>query len=187
MSKEKSSIFDKVPFLQKLKNIKHIEYIIIGLFVVVLVVIYMSTTSAKSSDKTTLNTSSSLEEYGNHLETKLKSVLGNIKGAGNVSVMITFNGRITYEYATEKEETTTTSSVTSGSNSKTVTKEEVILINKDGQQVPIIVKEIYPEIAGVVIVASGADDVAVRLNIISATTTLFDISDNNIQVLVGSV
>ena len=119
------------------------------------------------------------------METKLKNVLGNISGAGSVSVMITFDGRITYEYATEKEETETTSSVTSGSNSKTVTKEEIILVNKNGQQVPIVVKEIYPEIAGVVIVASGAKDVAVRLNIISATTTLFDISNDKIQVLVG--
>lgn len=184
MSKEKNSILDRVPFLQKLKNIKHIEYIIIGIFVVILAVIYMSSTSKSNSNSAT-NAETSLEEYGNYLETKLKNVLGDIKGVGSVSVMITFNGRITYEYATETEETTTTSSVTSGSNTKTVTKEEVILINKNGQQVPIIVKEVYPEIAGVVIVASGAKDVSVRLNIISATTTLFDISDNNIQVLIG--
>lgn len=184
MSENKKGILDKIPFLQKLKNVKHIEIIVICIFVVVLAVIYMSSNSNSSNNNYEVKTTS-LEEYGEYLEGKLKKVLSNINGAQNVEVMITFNGRITYEYATEKEETTTSSSVTGGTNSKTTTNEEILIISQNGKETPIIVKEIYPPIAGVVVVSGGAKDVGVKLNIISAIQTALDVNENCITVLVG--
>lgn len=184
MSEKKSGMFDKVPFIQKLKNIKHIELIIIALFVIVLAVVYMSSSGGSKNISSNIQ-SSNLEDYGEYLETKLERVLKDIDGAGNLKVMVTFNGRITYEYAKEKEEVTTSSSVTGGTNSKTTTNEEILIISQNGKETPIIIKEIYPEISGVLIVCSGASNVAVRLNIISAVETLLGVDANNIQVLVG--
>ena len=171
--------------MQKLKNVKHIELIVISIFVLILAVIYISSLGSKD-EKLNINSDTSLEEYGNYLETKLMNVIENIDGAGNVSVMLTFDGRITYEYATESEEVTTSSSVTSGTNTKTVVNEKVIIVNRDGKDTPLVTREIYPEIAGVVIVASGAGNVAVKLNIISAVETLLSIDDSKINVLMGS-
>lgn len=181
-----NTLKDKLSFFQKLKNIKHIELILVGVFVLVLGVIFLSSTS---SNKTTaeLSNSNSLEDYASYLETKLTSVLKRIENAGNVSVMLTFDGRIKYEYATESEEVTTSSSVASGTNTKTVVNEKVIIVTQNGKSTPLIVREIYPEIAGVVVVASGANSVAVRLNIISAVETLLGIENAKIQVLCGSV
>ena len=150
----------------------------------------MCTVPYFSSSKNTPHTPNtfqlqSLEEYGGHLESKLENVLKNIDNAGNVNVMITFSGRITYEYATEKEEVTTSSSVTGGTNSKTTTNEKLIIVMQNGKETPLIVKEIYPPIAGVVVVASGAGNIAVKLNIMSAVETVLDIDSNKIQILVG--
>lgn len=184
MSDKKTSLFDRIPFMQKLKNIKHIEFVILVIFVVVLAVIYMSSQKNESSTSN-MAEASSLEEYGEYLEDKLENVIKNIDGAGNIEVMITFDGRITYEYATEKEEVTTSSSVTGGTNSKTTTNEKMIIVSQNGKETPLIVKEIYPPIAGVVVVSSGAGNVAVKLNIISAIETLLDVDNNKVQVLAG--
>lgn len=185
MSDKKSSIFDKMPFMQKLKSVKHIELIILAIFVIVLAVIYMSSNTKKASNSN-IKESSSLEEYGEYLEIKLENLIKSINGAGNVEVMITFDGRITYEYATEKEEVTTSSSVSGGTNSKTTTNEKMIIVSQNGKETPLIVKEIYPNVDGVVVVASGADNVSVKLDIISAVETLLEVDNNKIQVLTGS-
>lgn len=181
---KKSSVWDKIPFFQKIKNIKHIELIVISIFVLILGVVYFSSTGSNNANAE-LNSDASLEEYANYLEEKLKSVIGNIDGVGNVSVMLTFDGRITYEYATESEEVTTSSSVTNGTNTKTTINEKVIIVTQNGKNTPLVVKEIYPKVGGVLVVASGANDVKVRLNIISAVQTLLNVDDAKIQVLSG--
>ena len=127
--KKKMSLFDKYPIFQKIKSIKHIELILICLFVLILGVVYISSTKTNSASLAA-GSDEKLENYGQHLEEKLTLVLSKIEGVGAISVMITFDGRITYEYATEKQETTTSSSVTNGTNSKTVVNEEIIIIKK---------------------------------------------------------
>ena len=43
-------------------------------------------------------------------------------------------------------------------------------------------KENSPEIKGVIVVAEGADDIAVRLNLLSAVQTILDISPDKVNV-----
>ena len=85
--KEKKSI----KWLDKLKNIKHIEVYIAILFVVVLLLIYFSTKT--TNDKRTLEKTndSSVSAYIANLETNLEDILSNIAGVSNVKVMITIN------------------------------------------------------------------------------------------------
>ena len=182
---ENKSLLDKIPFMQKLKNIKHIELIIIAIFVVVLVIIYMSSSSSNTKNDVALN-DASLEEYGDYLEEKLTKVLGKIDGIGNIDVMVTFNGRISYEYATESEEITNSSSVSGGTNTKTTINEKVIIVEQNGKDTPLIVREIYTGMRGVVVVAGGADNVKVKLDVINAISTLLCVYASKIQVLKGT-
>ena len=62
---------------------------------------------------------------------------------------------------------------------------KIIVVTQNGKSSPLIVKEIYQNISGVVIVASGAENVEVRLNIINAVETVLGVSANKIQVLSG--
>lgn len=183
MSEKTKNSWDKISFIQRLKNVKHLEIIVIAIFIIVLGVVFISSSNTKE-EASNLN-EASLEEYATYLENKLEAVIKQIKGVGSACAMLTFDGRITYEYAKESEEVTTSNSVGGGTNSKTTTNEKVIIVTQNGKSGPLVVKEIYPNISGVVIVASGAESVEVRLNIISAVETVLGISANKIQVLSG--
>ncbi len=179
------SLWDKIPLIQKLKSIKHFEFILIGIFVAVLGVIYLSS-KPTNSQKNNESTSFDLQVYTSSIEKRLESVIGDISGVGRVSVMVTLDGGMSYEYAKESEEVTTTSSVSGGSNSKTTVNESVVIVTQNGKNTPLIVREIYPNVSGVLVVCSGAGNVAVKLNIINAVSTLLGVSENKIEVLPGN-
>ena len=83
----------KFKWLDKIKNIKHIEIYIAIVFVVVLALIYLST-SGKTSTKansTTQTNELSVTAYVSQLETNLENILSNIGGVTDVKVMITLN------------------------------------------------------------------------------------------------
>lgn len=84
----------KFKWLEKLKNIKHIEIYISILFVVVLLLIYLSS-SNKASEKTKIQSTKqndmSITAYVNNLESDLENVLSNIGGVSSVKVLITLD------------------------------------------------------------------------------------------------
>ncbi len=85
----------KFKWLEKLKNIKHIEIYVAVIFVVVLLLIYLSN-SQSSGSKTKINKQTSQGEltvtaYVSNLESDLEDVLSNINGVSAVKVMITLD------------------------------------------------------------------------------------------------
>lgn len=182
--KEKISFWDKIPFLQKIKNIKHIEFILLGIFAIILIFVYSTTLKSKTS-KTDSVTEFSADEYANYLEDKLAGILSNISGAGTVKVMITLDGGMKYEYATENQEITTSNEVGGNINTKITKSEEVVLVTINGKSTPLVIKETYPDICGVVVVASGASNALVKLNMMRSITTLLNIKESCIQIMVG--
>ena len=84
MADNKKSKFN---ILEKIKNIKHIEIIVVVIFCAVLLLIYSTSFSNKKTENVTISTLTT-EEYADYLENKLTSVLGHIQGAGKVNVMI---------------------------------------------------------------------------------------------------
>ena len=79
-------------FLDKLKNVKHIEVYIAIIFIVVLLLIYLSNTQPKTSTKNAQTGQNlSVTQYVNNLETNLEEILTNIEGVTNVKVMISLD------------------------------------------------------------------------------------------------
>ena len=85
---EKKSAFK---WLDKLKNVKHIEIYIAVIFVVILLLIYLSNFSGSDKKKNSINEKLTILEYTNNLEDNLESILSNIGGVENVKVMITLD------------------------------------------------------------------------------------------------
>ena len=180
----------KIPLFKKLKNVKHIEIIICIIFIGLLLLIYFYGFSGTF----TKTTQTSVEEYGElnftsstayakEMESKLCGVIQNIKGVGNVKVMISVasGGEIIIANSVEEK-----SIVSSDGESKNVTTVKTpIIVTDNGTSKPIILMEILPKIQGVIVVASGAEDVNIKLNIISAVETITEISSKNIQVFAG--
>lgn len=125
------------------------------------------------------------------LEQRLEQILGKIEGAGDVAVTVFLKESPEYEYAVNVSTTEKKIDETDGGGGTRITTE----YNEDGNIVlvrsgtsgenPIIVKEIKPEIQGVLVVAAGAKDPLVKEKITRALKTLLNISPTKISVLEG--
>ncbi|MGN1201100.1 MAG: hypothetical protein ACI4R8_02410 [Candidatus Caccovivens sp.] len=162
----------------KIKNIKHIQiYLAIFIGIIVCAICFSGlqiSKNDKSSDLSTEN-SSTTQEYVQDLENRLCNVLSKISGVGHVNVVITLQSGFSYEYATDTE----TKTMLSDGIQTTTTTENIILVS--GQ--PVVVKELYPVVKGVVVVAEGAEDVKVKMAILEAVETVLQVSQNEITIL----
>ena len=169
-------------FFQKLKNIKHIELILAIIFGSIIVLIYISSLGNSTSQQSSTVSSFSISEYSSFLENKLENVLSKIEKAGNVSAMITFESGTEYVYATNEESKTNSNTSSGVTTSTTTTSISPYTKNSEG----LVVKEILPKINGVVVVATGARDTKVKLEIIKAIQALLEVPLANIEVLAGN-
>lgn len=163
---------------ERIKKIRHIQIILPVLIGLIVCVVYFGFVSKPKSDNEHENSTqqnTSAMEYVDMLENKLCNVLSRISGVGQAEVVITLENGFEYEYATDTETKTTIS----GGNETSITTETVILVSNE----PVVVKEIYPVIKGVVVVADGAENFAVKMNILSAIATVLEIDQANITIL----
>ncbi len=161
---------------EKLKKIKHIQIILAVVVALVVCVIYFSFFSSPKSDKKEENSTtnfSSAEAYVGWLENKLDNVLSKISGAGKVSTIVTLESGFTYDYAKELETRTSTG------GDVVITSETIILVNGE----PVVVKEWFPVVKGVVIVSSGAGDFSVKMKMLEAVQTVLEIEADDIKIL----
>ena len=166
--------------VNKLKGIKNIEIILAVAIGIIILVIYFFP-SEQTESGITINTSSELTD-----EQKLKNVLSEIKGAGRIEVMITYESspELVPAFSTDTQETT---NVQSGQNSTTESQtvsqnQNPITISKDGESQALILVEKKPKIRGVIVVAEGAADLGVKLNLYSAVQTALQVDANKVDV-----
>ena len=178
---KKDGLFSNIKLFQKLKGIKHIEIIVAVIFCAIIFVIYFSSLGGSKTRQTSSQNITSISEYSQFLENKLANVLANIDGAGNVSTMITFESGTEYVYATNDESKTNTNTKDGSTTSTTTSSSAPYVKNNQG----LLVKEVLPKISGVIVVASGAKDTKVKLEIIKAVHALLEVPIANIEVLVG--
>lgn len=168
-------------FLEKLRDMwdkfkknKKIQIGLLIVFLLVIILVYFLAIKIPDNEETTANESqetTSTSSYVEYLEDKLVNVLSSIEGVGKLDVIITLDSGFEYIYATEESVKDTSSGKLTTSN--------IVLVS--GQ--PIIVKEIYPIIKGVVVVSSGAKDLGVKLNLLNAVQTVLEVPNANITIL----
>lgn len=140
----------KFKWVEKLKNIKHIEIYITIIFVIVLILIFFSSTgNSKSSNNTysKIDKQSTITTYTDQMESKLEQILSQIQGASNVNVMITLD------------------------MSSSIVEDNIIQTST------------FPPVKGVVIVAKGVENTAVKMNILKAVQAVIDITSGRIEIL----
>ena len=163
-------------FLSLIKSNRKVQIGLAILFALILVVVYFS--FLKTSDETVKEDSVSLETnaqaYATTLEKKLENLLSTVKGAGEVNVAITLENGFEYVYATEESVKETSSG--------TQTTTSVVLVNGE----PVLTQEIFPTIKGVLVTASGADNISVKLNLINAISSAVEVASENIIIMTRS-
>ena len=190
-SAKKSSLLD-LPIFKKLKSVKNIEVIIAVILGAVILLIFFSTFSSSTSGTDSVNNSysTSASEYVLQLETKLSKILSNISGAGQVSVMIAVEGSSQLIIATSTEERNNSTSTTQSggvinSNTSVTIIETPILVSTQGTNSPLVLQEIKPTVKGVIVVAQGADNIRVKLELLRAVVALLGVDSENIEIFTG--
>lgn len=155
--------------LEKIRKNKKIQYILIVAILAIMVVFFVF--DFDGEDNTTINQNDVANEYVLQLENKLSKCLSQVKDAGKVSVVISVESGMETVLAMD--------TITKETSSGTETQTTPIVIN--GKTV--VVKEMYPKITGVLIVAEGAKNLSVMNRLEQATISLLDIDINQIQIL----
>ncbi len=115
-------------------------------------------------------------EYINRsLEQETEKLISEIKGAGKVSVMLT------YESSEEKVWAKDTDIKSTGEDEKNINEKHIIIDGTDGET-GLAVRVIYPRVRGVAVVCSGGDDPIVKSEIKALLSALFDIGSNRISI-----
>lgn len=131
---------------------------------------------------------SSEETYVREMEERLQRILGSIDGIGDVTVMITLQQ--TRELVLEKEQKKLqkqTEEQSSGESVKsgweTTTEESVAYAETGKEREPVVIKQIYPKVEGVIVVAEGVENGNLKTEITQAIQALFGLEAHKIKVL----
>jgi len=121
------------------------------------------------------------------LERKLKDTLENIQGVGKVKVMIYFKGGEEQIPAININDSTslTEEKDTDGGTRKITQKNDgrtIVMMNTDNGTEPFVVKKYKPEVTGVCVVAEGAENNLIKLQIHKAVINLFGLKENQVNV-----
>ncbi len=179
-------------FFAKLKKVKHIElYSVVLIAVAVLCVMFFPNENKTQKTIVSQSVTTSTAQYAESLENRLNKVLKDIAGAGEVSCMITLDGEIerVLAYSDDQKNSSTQNTTSSGAVNKTETEnssKEPIIITVNGSSEPLVIKEIMPAVKGVVVVATGADNVKVKLDILKAVQALLKIESSQIEIFCKS-
>ncbi len=185
--KAKESIAARVA--AALQKNKKLEIGVYALIVALIVLLYFSTIMPAKKDARTANAeqdaaiSTSVEQ---ETETRLAGVLSNIKGAGHVEVMITYETGPELVTAMSVD-TNSNRSTTSDDGHESTTEHETesrkpATVSGGGGSQPIVLTEIQPAVRGVIVVAEGAGDIMVRLNLQRAVQTVLNVPVQSIEV-----
>ncbi|MEN6461237.1 MAG: hypothetical protein ABFC94_07715 [Syntrophomonas sp.] len=116
--------------------------------------------------------------------TELESILSSVDGAGTVQVSLTLTSDGIKNYATNvREERQDTEEKDTKGQSKKITEQNIErdLAVSGGNS--LLVEQKYPEVVGVLVVADGASDPAIKEELTAATVTLLDLSPDMVRVL----
>ena len=121
------------------------------------------------------------------IEGRLKEILQKIKGSGEVEVMVTFElGPEIIPASNTVESKDTTEEKDANGGVRTVISESItqnlVTTNSTSGNSPLVLKEIKPQVRGVIVVAEGAEDAEVKMQLYDAVKTVLQISGNKVQV-----
>ena len=116
-------------------------------------------------------------------EERMADALSQIDGAGSVTVVLTLKSGVEKVLATDQQTTTKTGGGDTGDNENDSSETTVIISNGSSVQTPIPLKYIYPQYLGALIVAEGADNPTVKLELTQAVSGLLGLGTDKITVI----
>ncbi len=171
-----------------LKANKKLELAVYIGLALLIVLLYVSTlfpkekpSSAEPAENTQYAAQTELE-----VEERLEAVLSSIRGAGRVEVMITYESGPEIVTAMNTDTNTNRSETVDNEKESTVEQktesQKPATVSGNGGTEPIVITEKQPAVRGVIVVAEGADNVAVRMDLQRAVQTVLNVPASSIEV-----
>ncbi|MFY0543264.1 stage III sporulation protein AG [Brevibacillus sp. H7] len=129
-----------------------------------------------------------IAEYENLYETQLKEILGTVVGVGAVEVMVNLDSTPEMIVAENRNSRSSTTQETDKDRATRNTSdqsrdEEVIVVQGNKQEQPVVVKTLKPKVRGVLVVAKGAENIQVKAWITEAVQKVLDVPAYKISIL----
>ncbi|MBE7011558.1 MAG: hypothetical protein E7415_02675 [Ruminococcaceae bacterium] len=122
------------------------------------------------------------EKYKNELSREAEEALSQIKGAGTVEVVLSFESRGKTVIARNSQSKVQTDTGSVESRETKENSDSVVVYGQGQNETPYVTEEKLPVPSGVLVIASGADDESVRLELYEAVRALYGISSHRIKV-----
>lgn len=173
---------------KKLDVKKKIQYVAILLVIIIMLAIYFASSADNSAPSAPAQPSSqaAVVTSADSVEQKLKQTLQNIKGAGRVEVMITYtsSAEIVPAISVDTQVSTTTDASEDGNSTTSTenTQREIVTVGGQSGNTALVLREESPVVKGVLVIAEGADDIGVRLNLLSAVQTILNVGPDQVDV-----
>lgn len=114
-------------------------------------------------------------------EREMEEALGKIAGAGQVKVVLTLKTDMTL--VLQEDQKVKSDTRQDGQSTVTQNEKETKTVWSGGSNgQPVVVRRIYPEFRGALVVCSGSGDPAVRLNVLQAVAALTGLTSDKITV-----
>ena len=173
---------ERIDQLKSKMGKKKLQYALIGIVIAAILGLYfwsMEPSSVQKSGEDASDTNVSVEE----LEERLSRVLSQVEGAGKVEVVINYESTPELVPAmssdTQSKMTQEEDGVEESKNERT----EIATIQNGSNSAAVILKEKQPNVMGVIVVSEGASDIAVRMSLLSAITTVMDVDASRVEIL----
>ncbi|SFL68297.1 stage III sporulation protein AG [Salibacterium qingdaonense] len=134
------------------------------------------------------STDSGLREVEKEMQKRLKSMLENISGVENATVMLNLEGTEKKVYEKDRTISQQTSNEEDPEGGTRVqeegtTEEQTVIVQQDGEESPLLLYKEKPEAKGVLVVADGVEDLKVKEWVVEAVTRVLDIAPHKVSVL----
>ncbi len=170
-------------YVKILKNPKSL--IIIGIIGIAL--IFLSSFGNDTEKVKTPTDSFSVEAYKTALEKDIKKLVVGITGSRRVTVVITLESSMNYNYAEITESKNEEKNDQNSDEQKSEQKQEYITVkNADGSETAILISKQMPEIRGVAIVCQGGDNALLNEKIQNAVTSALNITSKRVFIAGGN-
>ncbi|MEQ8153568.1 MAG: stage III sporulation protein AG [Clostridiaceae bacterium] len=142
-------------------------------------------TYSDTSSNALQNTETANMSYEDQQKESLKNILQNIKGVGEVEVMMYFESSESKVPAMDVTDQSTVTQEKDNNSGERVTNQQnnnskVVMTNNGND--PLIIKTEKPKITGIIVTAQGAESSRVKYDIAKACSGLYDISMDKINV-----
>lgn len=157
----------------KIFDSKKMKIIILAILGLALGLVYLKF-GTKSQSKPTQNEGvQENQPYAEEVSRRVEDIVGSISGVTKAKALVYTKSSIEIVYAEDKD------------NEGESVSSAVVFEKNGSNTCAVVVKKIYPQIEGILVVVSGRTDEKLRISIINALASVFDINISKVEVLQG--